>query len=690
MKKITGLIALFSMAMTLGASAVVVVEETFTYPAGDVAGNNGGTGWAEAWQVGNSHTDTNHFEVVAEEAIYKGGDVGTYTAQNRSFVSAITTGVGDTTTVVFDLIRPEGFSGRGIGIYLTDGGATQFFIGKKINGGVGLHAGMGGTSYATFDTSGTPETITVVITYDGAQTSMVLSDSDETLSAYTFAGQLTIDGISLAAYNGATLANGIDNISVDAEEATSIAGAVVWTDAGVGSDTGTAENWLSTATGLPPTETPSGGLALLYDGGVVITNAAACNGNLDVGVNALVIDGVTAAMQTGDLAGSAVSITEATLEKGVASSAAIILNTNALLQLSETLNPLDGATVDLNSLAASLELLNVDDVDFMADHVGKVTAFGEALQLGADPLVQEPGDTALVTAINGGLGVEVTAVVVETNVLGALEWTNAGEWNGTDDPTNWLSTATGTYPTEVPTGASGGLQLYYADGVIVANFGICNGDLYVGDNALVITNMTTQMVNGNMNGSATIDIWNSVPVSKTFISGSAAVTLHDGGIVKLLGGGNPISGVTIDLVSLSASLQLNAETFEAFTNEHINKVTSFGVPLDFGSDPYVVEEGDTALAADFNAPNGVEITAIAGGPPTDPINDIVIAGPLAGGEMTISWDTVLNQTYNVETNENLIIPSWGIYGTAVTGDGGGITVTTTVSEAQLFYKVTTP
>ena len=35
-----------------------------------------------------------------DEAIYIGGGVGTQTEQNRSFSSAITTGVGDTTTLV--------------------------------------------------------------------------------------------------------------------------------------------------------------------------------------------------------------------------------------------------------------------------------------------------------------------------------------------------------------------------------------------------------------------------------------------------------------------------------------------------------------------------------------------------------------------------------------------------------------
>jgi hypothetical protein len=613
MKKITGLIAVFSMILAMGAWSAVVVQETFTYADGPVEGLNGGSGWAAAWDAGTTDGSTRRFNVLNNEAIYNGSGTGvTINEQNRGFGSAITVGASDTVTLVFDLIRPEGFAGRGIGIYLTHGGTNQFFVGKEVNDIVGLKSGIavGSTDYAEFATSGTRETITMVVTYNGALTSMVLSDSDETLDAYTFPGQLVFDGISLAASHNSTLANGIDEISVDVVEGSSIAGAVVWTDAGVGSDTGTADNWLSTATGLPPTETPSAGLALVYDGGVVITNAAACNGNLDVGENALVIDGVIATMQTGDLAGTAVSITEATLEKGIASGAAIILNTNAVLRLSETLNPLDGATVDLNSLAASLELLNVDSADFMADHVGKVTAFGEALQLGSDPLVQEPGDTALVTEINGGLGVEVTAVTLNLNVDGTLLWTNDGQWYGTGDVSNWLSTATGTYPVENP---DDGLALIYSGGVVITNTGSCNGDLFVGDNALVINGVANEMVTGSMSGSSTIDITDA-RLNKTFVS-DAAVTLHADAVLKLTGGAIPVNGATIDLNSATAILQFNAETFTAFTNEHINKVTSFGVALEFGADPYVEEAGDNAVAADYNAPNGVSIRYSDGIPP---------------------------------------------------------------------------
>ena len=72
-----------------------------------------------------------------------------------------------------------------------------------------------------------------------------------------------------------------------------------------------------------------------------------------------------------------------------------------------------------------------------------------------------------------------------------------------------------------------------------------------------------------------------------------------------------------------------------------------------------------------------------------PIGTIAL-GSTTGGDLTLGWDTVNGQTYNVETNANLILVSgWGIYDTII-GDGGSISITSTPTDAQLFYKVTSP
>jgi hypothetical protein len=217
------LLALFVFPLVFSGLAIAqttVVEETFSYADGllDTVGT-GGTGWDATeggWQTGNSVPAENRFEVVSGQALYQGGGVGVLTEQNRTFAAPLTASAAETIAVSFTLLRPEAQAGRGIGIYLTNAGANLFFIGKEINDGVGLKAGMGANSdnYAEFADSGAAEPITVSITYDGTNTSIVLSDSNETLPAYTVAGALTFDGISVAGYNGATTTNGIDDISV--------------------------------------------------------------------------------------------------------------------------------------------------------------------------------------------------------------------------------------------------------------------------------------------------------------------------------------------------------------------------------------------------------------------------------------------------------------------------------------------
>ncbi|MFC4992248.1 PEP-CTERM sorting domain-containing protein [Rubritalea tangerina] len=205
------------LSLSTISHAAVVVSDNFSYSDGDVdTVGTGGTGWAETWQNGNSN-DTRRFIVSSGSAIFQGGGNSTTTEQTRAFTSAITLGTNDTLTINFTLIRPETQSGRGIGITLKDTGSTSFFIGKKINGSVGLHdaINIGATSHSTFSSSPSSQDITATITYDGANTSIVMSDSNETLSAHSFAGAFSIDGIGLNAYHASTTTNGVDNLSVD-------------------------------------------------------------------------------------------------------------------------------------------------------------------------------------------------------------------------------------------------------------------------------------------------------------------------------------------------------------------------------------------------------------------------------------------------------------------------------------------
>lgn len=200
-----------------------LVEESFSYADGaiDTVGT-GGTGWDATeggWQTGNSAPAANRFEVISEVALYQGGGDGTYTEQNRSFATAAAPTLTEALELSFTLLRPEGQSGRGVGIYLTNGGLNQFFIGKEVNGSVGLHDAMqiGSTTYQTFSTAPATQSIVVTIKYDGTDSTIILSDSDETLAAHTVPGLFSFDGISLAGYNGATTTNGIDDLLLVSE-----------------------------------------------------------------------------------------------------------------------------------------------------------------------------------------------------------------------------------------------------------------------------------------------------------------------------------------------------------------------------------------------------------------------------------------------------------------------------------------
>jgi len=89
--------------------------------------------------------------------------------------------------------------------------------------------------------------------------------------------------------------------------------------------------------------------------------------------------------------------------------------------------------------------------------------------------------------------------------------------------------------------------------------------------------------------------------------------------------------------------------------------------------------------------NGTDtiVTSSGGGNPTNPIGDITMGG-LVDGDLVFSWDTSDGQTYNVETNANLMFPSgWGIQDTII-GDGSPVSVTNSPVLDKLFYKVTTP
>ena len=85
--------------------------------------------------------------------------------------------------------------------------------------------------------------------------------------------------------------------------------------------------------------------------------------------------------------------------------------------------------------------------------------------------------------------------------------------------------------------------------------------------------------------------------------------------------------------------------------------------------------------------SGLIIEELGGsGGPADPVEDLVIAGPVAGG-MVLTWTGADGKPYGVQTNSNLIIGDWQLFTTGMTGDGGTMTVTNPVGPNQTFYRV---
>ena len=65
--------------------------------------------------------------------------------------------------------------------------------------------------------------------------------------------------------------------------------------------------------------------------------------------------------------------------------------------------------------------------------------------------------------------------------------------------------------------------------------------------------------------------------------------------------------------------------------------------------------------------------------------------PGSGGQgMALSWDSAIGQSYTVLYKTNLVTQADWIPYTNMTGVGGGVTVTSAVDRAEVFYRIKTP
>lgn len=336
-----------------------------------------------------------------------------------------------------------------------------------------------------------------------------------------------------------------------------------------------------------------------------------------------------------------------------------------------------GSTVDLVSSNAVLQFENETWEDFQSEHQSQVTSWGSRLEFGSNPEVLETGDNAFFAYINGGLGVQIQVVYnpQDPPPESTPVWTGAVDYDITNDA-NWSESVVGitdhTLAADlVFTNAGAAPIAPDIGGDPQVRWGVADTYTITVDGVLVDSTTNDGVTAG------VIDIINGGSIRIFFVENylgaeDCMVNVDGTSSLNLLGGGNPISEAQIHL---AFGAQLTLVSLEEFT-EQGDEIFVDGVS--YNEDNSVLSfEGSTATAL--------------GEPPLvrDPIGTIVIEGPIAENLMALSWDTSLDQIYNVETNANMVSPNWGISDTTI-GTGGGITVTTTVDQVQMFYKVTTP
>jgi hypothetical protein len=161
---------------------------------------------------------------------------------------------------------------------------------------------------------------------------------------------------------------------------------------------------------------------------------------------------------------------------------------------------------------------------------------------------------------------------------------------------------------------------------------------------------------------------------------AANLNLGRGGILTLAGGNLVVTGVAtigtggyIDVTEAASEVQLVGQTEAGY-----RALWTAGALRGNG------ESGLTsAIFSDYFTVAGDVLSAVA----RYPIGDIVMAGPLAGGGMTLSWNSIDGQIYVVEINGNLVYGTWQSLGSSIIGTGGELTVTTAVDQAASFYRV---
>jgi hypothetical protein len=115
-------------ALSLAASAAVIAVDDFSYPDGNLAGNNGGSGWGAAWTTLPGPQAT----VASGAATFTFASTGAYVGSENSRALSAAIGAGTTTWIRFDggMSTSPSVSDSFGGISLYAGTQERALIGK--------------------------------------------------------------------------------------------------------------------------------------------------------------------------------------------------------------------------------------------------------------------------------------------------------------------------------------------------------------------------------------------------------------------------------------------------------------------------------------------------------------------------------------------------------------------------------
>lgn len=387
-----------------------------------------------------------------------------------------------------------------------------------------------------------------------------------------------------------------------------LANDLVWTGGGDGMSFGDLANWDGD---------PTGGVidmnALVDD--FVIDDPDACVGCpggvsqltwVDEGVGSLTMSGGEFVGATG-LRYTTFTFTGGEMTRQFLLNVTATLEGDASLTLAGGGDPVNQSTIALESLDALVHFTNELPEDVTAEHLSKISFFGQPAIEGVTYTLESDGASgALLQALEGDYD------------PATLEWTGAGDGTSFGDAANWDGTPTG-----------GEVDLNHLLDIYVVGEGDDVGGEGVGQMFLLAQarlDMTGGILRQNLaNGMAgvtggVVNVSGGV-LERQFFSMCAA-TISGSAHVILNGGSDPVPNATINLEGEDCTLTFLNESVEDFMLEHYEKIFVDGEPAELDVTLFVEPYGDM----------GCELTASPAG---SCVGDLNLDGTVNGADVGI-------------------------------------------------------